>query len=151
MPPREPDTPRRNSDENRPAKPRERNMKDKRPSITEHLPAAFLLVICMMAASQWSLDRFWLYHSQNRVLQPSDYTASVVSAEQGAPADHQISEDGRYAIKVMTRGTSHAMDRVTQSLLPIFALSLIGLVATLYVTGRRAPSWDEEKPERGGG
>lgn len=99
----------------------------------------FLYIICLMAASQWCLHRFWLYHAQNRVLQPSHYTVSVAPAAAGVSEGARLSDDGQFAVKVMTVGTSHAMDRVTDSLLPLFLLGVIGLAATWYVARRRDP------------
>ena len=111
-------------------------MSDKKPSRAARIATAFLLIICLSAASQWCLSRFWLYHAQNRVLQPSDYTVSVAPAASATYGDTKLSDDGQFAVKVMTVGTSHAMDQVTNSLLPVFLLGVIGLAAALYV-GRR--------------
>ena len=111
-------------------------MTDKRTSFAIRVAIASLFVICVISASQWWLDRFILYHAQNRVLQPSDYTVLVSPAAAGSPADARLSDDGRYSIKVMTVGTSHAMDSVTTALLPIFVFGLIGLVVTFYAARR---------------
>ena len=100
------------------------------------LPATCLWLICLIVLSSWCLDRFWLYHEQNRVLQPDDYTVSVVPVASGASADQRLSDDGRFAVKVITRGTSHAMDRITNIAVPPFFIALIGLIATVYFTQR---------------
>ncbi|MDB5325738.1 MAG: hypothetical protein JWM57_1307 [Phycisphaerales bacterium] len=112
-------------------------MADKRPSFAIRVAIASLFVICVMSASQWCLDRFVLYHAQNRVLQPSDYTVFVGPAAAGSPANTRLSDDGRYAVKVMTVGTSHAMDSMTTALLPIFVFGLIGLVVPFYAARRQ--------------
>ena len=110
-------------------------MSDNKPSLAVRVATLFLFIICVATASQWCLQRFWLYHAQNRVLQPADYTVSVVPAASGASADARLSEDGLFAVKVMTVGTSHAMDQVTDSLLPIL-VSAIALAATWYLARR---------------
>jgi hypothetical protein len=112
-------------------------MSESRPTLAVRLATTFLFFICMVAASQWCLNRFWLYHAQNRVLQPSDYTVSVAPAVSGSAADARLSDDGQFSVKVVTVGTSHAMDQVTNSLLPVFLLGAIGIAATLYVARRR--------------
>ena len=109
----------------------------KQSSFIARVPATCLFIICVWAVSEWSFDRFWLYHSQNRVLQPSDYTVNVEPIGVGRPMDHQVSDDGRFSVRVMANGTSMAMDQVTQSLVPIIILSLLGLVVTIYVARRR--------------
>src|ERR1043165_2796359 len=88
------------------------NMSESRPTLAVRLATTFLFFICMVAASQWCLNRFWLYHAQNRVLQPSDYTVSVAPAVSGSAADARLSDDGQFSVKVVTVGTSHAMDQV---------------------------------------
>ena len=107
-------------------------MADKQTSFAVRVASATLFIICVTSASQWCIDRFVLYHAQNRVLQPSDYTVLVAPAAAGNPADVRISDDGRYTVRVTTGGTSHAMDSVTTALVPIFAFGLIGLVVTFY-------------------
>ena len=114
-------------------------MTDNKSSRALHIATTFLILICLAAASQWCMNRFVLYDAQNRVLQPADYTVSVTPVASGAPGDARLSDDGRFAVKVMTVGTSHAMDRVTHALLPVFSLGLIGLAATWYVARRRDP------------
>jgi hypothetical protein len=112
-------------------------MSDNKSSRATRMATVFLFMICVSAASSWCLDRFMLYHGQNRVLQPSDYTVSVVPAASRTSRDARLSDDGRFAVKVMTVGTSHAMNEVTNSLLQVFSLGVFGLVCTWYVTRRR--------------
>jgi len=112
-------------------------MSESRPSLAVRIATITLFIICVSAASQWCLNRFWLYHAQNRVLQPSDYTVSVEPAVSGSSGDARLSDDGQFSVKVMTVGTSHAMDQVTNSLVPVFLLSVIGIAVTLYVARRR--------------
>jgi len=111
-------------------------MSDNRQSRAVRIATVFLFIICVAATSQWCLNRFWLYHAQNRVLQPSDYTVAVVPAAAGLTSDVRLSDDGQFAVKVITVGTSHAMDQVTQSLLPVFVLGVTGLAAAWYASRR---------------
>jgi hypothetical protein len=97
----------------------------------------FLFAVIITALSQWSIDRFWLYHSQNRILHPSDYSVRVLPLSEQS-VDHQLSDDGRYAVEVMTNGTSHAMDQVTAGLLPVGITALIGLAFVRYSKQKHA-------------
>ena len=112
-------------------------MSESRQSLTVRIATTFLFTICIVAASQWCLYRFWLYHGQSRVLQPSDYTVSVAPAVPGSSGDARLSDDGQFSVKVVTIGTSHSMHEVTHSLLQVFCLGVIGVAATLYVARRR--------------
>lgn len=112
-------------------------MSESRPTLALRIATITLFIICIHAASQWCLYRFWLYHAQNRVLQPSDYTVSVTPAARGSSGDARLSDDGQFSVKVMTVGTSHAMHEVTHSLLEVFGLGVIGVAVTLYVARRR--------------
>lgn len=102
--------------------------------------ATFLYLTCVIAITQWGLDRFWLYHAQNRVLAPSDYTVSVLPGSAEVTGDLRRSDDGQFVVKVTTLGTSHAMDHITNSLLPVVLVAIIGLAMTWYAAKRPGPS-----------
>ena len=60
--------------------------------------------------------------------------------ESAASGDVRLSDGGRFAVKVMALGASHAMDHVTNALLPIFLLGVTRLLATRYFTRRERAS-----------
>jgi hypothetical protein len=117
----------------------EADLNTKLPMTSVRAARFVLLLVFMSVASQWCLDRFWLYHAQSRVLSPSDNTVSVTPAASAVGPNHQLSDDGQFAVEVITRGTSHAMGQETNMLLVALATTVggfAGIWGLARLTGR---------------
>jgi hypothetical protein len=126
------------------------------------IAAVALLLICGIVISEWVMVRFVHFHSQNSILDPADYDAEVIRADdykiladpnmptvtlstgktimnrsdfwyRGVfPKYKPANNSGQYVL-VTTKGTAHFARRWDAMMIMILPLALIGLVCAARV------------------
>jgi hypothetical protein len=106
-------------------------------SVFSNTPFSILLAICTVSAFNWASDHYWLYHSQNRVLNPEDFEVKLTPVTANMSPGYKITDDGRYVVEVRTLGTAHALPMLDLHTVPMFFLGLMGL-GSLVLSHRRS-------------
>lgn len=132
-----------------------------------------LLVAAGWMVTNWVFARFLHYHGQYRLLNPEDYNAEIITAEDYAALSntdtmsvklsdgrevskaeqwhtivlpkYKALDNGRRYVLVTVKGTAPFLPTLESTLLPVFVLLVFGLICT--VAGfRNKPSPPKQRP-----
>ncbi len=121
--------------------------------LSKHNNPRSTLIYTLIIAIFWivlglAFDRFWLYHSQNRVLKPADYSVRVISSDDYARLSNSTEEsvklskgstrkdslpsykslgNGEQYVRVITNGTAAFFPRLLEAQMPILLFLVMGL------------------------
>lgn len=122
-------------------------------SLSKHINSRLILICTLIIAIFWivfglTIDRFWLYHSQNRVLKPADYNVRVISSDDYARLSNSTEEfvklskgstrkdslpnykplgNGEQYVRVIINGTAAFFPRLLEAQIPILLCLMMGL------------------------
>ena len=121
--------------------------------LSKHIAPRSISICTLIIAIFWiviglAFDRFWLYHSQNRILKPADYNVRIISSEDYARLSESTENfvklsngstrkdsrpnykplgDGEQYVQVRINGTAAFFPRLLEAQIPILLFLMMGL------------------------